>query len=172
MSDFNATVIEEFRANAGQVGGNFEGAPLLLLHSRGARTGEARLHPMMYLPDGARYLVAPRGQTQWVRNMRVAGGGELLRGRRSQPFHAVEVADANRDDGRNRRRGDAGEIGHGDLDLGILEQGERGRRRGDREHGPEQDARALGRIDQAIAAHIELQKGERSELAELAANIL
>jgi deazaflavin-dependent oxidoreductase (nitroreductase family) len=57
MSDFNATIIEEFRANDGQVGGSFEGAPMLLLHTRGARSGAPRVHPMMYLLDGERYLV-------------------------------------------------------------------------------------------------------------------
>ena len=48
MSDWNDKVIEEFRANEGRVGGNFEGAPLLLLHSTGAKSGETRVHPMMY----------------------------------------------------------------------------------------------------------------------------
>jgi hypothetical protein len=43
--------------------------------------------------DGARYLVAPRGHTQWVRNMRVAGGGELRIGRRVEPFTATELPD-------------------------------------------------------------------------------
>lgn len=55
--DFIAWTISEFRANQGQVGGPFAGAPLLLLHSRGAKTGQARVNPMMYLPDGERYLV-------------------------------------------------------------------------------------------------------------------
>ncbi|MER7072762.1 nitroreductase family deazaflavin-dependent oxidoreductase [Terrabacter sp. NPDC000476] len=48
MSDWNDKVIAEFRANGGRVGGNFEGAPLLLLHTTGARSGEARISPMMY----------------------------------------------------------------------------------------------------------------------------
>ncbi len=48
MSDWNAQIIDEFRANDGKVGGNFEGAPLLLLHTTGARSGEERIHPMMY----------------------------------------------------------------------------------------------------------------------------
>lgn len=48
MSDWNDKVIAEFRANDGAVGGNFAGAPLLLLHSVGARSGEPRVHPMMY----------------------------------------------------------------------------------------------------------------------------
>jgi deazaflavin-dependent oxidoreductase (nitroreductase family) len=54
MSDWNTKTIEEFRANGGKVGGNFEGAPLLLLHTTGAKTGQERVNPMMYqdLGDG------------------------------------------------------------------------------------------------------------------------
>ncbi len=48
MSDWNDKVIAEFRANGGKVGGNFEGAPLLLLHTTGAKSGEPRVSPMMY----------------------------------------------------------------------------------------------------------------------------
>lgn len=55
--DFIDWTIREFRANHGQVAGPFAGAPLLLLHTRGARTGRERTNPMMYLADGARYLV-------------------------------------------------------------------------------------------------------------------
>jgi len=57
MSDWNAQIIEEFRANAGRVGGQFEGAPLLLLHTTGARSGLERVNPMMYLADGGRMYV-------------------------------------------------------------------------------------------------------------------
>lgn len=57
FKDFNDQVIAEFRANGGQVGGQFEGAPLLLLHSTGARSGQPRIHPMIYLRDGDRYVV-------------------------------------------------------------------------------------------------------------------
>lgn len=53
----NARTIAEFRANHGQVGGGFAGAPLLLLHTVGARSGAPRVNPMMYLPDQGRYLV-------------------------------------------------------------------------------------------------------------------
>jgi deazaflavin-dependent oxidoreductase (nitroreductase family) len=55
--DFNATNIAEFRANHGRVGGQFEGAPLLVLHTVGARSGEPRTNIMMYLEDGHRYRV-------------------------------------------------------------------------------------------------------------------
>jgi deazaflavin-dependent oxidoreductase (nitroreductase family) len=57
MSDWNATIIDEFRANGGKVGGNFEGAPLLLLHTTGAKTGQERVNPMMYRQVGASYAV-------------------------------------------------------------------------------------------------------------------
>ncbi len=57
MTDFNSGIIEEFRANGGKVGGSFEGAPLLLLTSTGARSGAIRVNPMMYLADGARLYV-------------------------------------------------------------------------------------------------------------------
>jgi deazaflavin-dependent oxidoreductase (nitroreductase family) len=57
MSDFNEKIIEEFRANAGKVGGPFEGSPLALLTTVGARTGRSRTSPVGYLPDGGRVLV-------------------------------------------------------------------------------------------------------------------
>ena len=52
MADFNAQVIEEFRANAGRVGGPFEGSPMVLVHHTGARTGTQRVTPLMSRPDG------------------------------------------------------------------------------------------------------------------------
>lgn len=52
MSDWNTKVIEEFRATGGKVGGQFDGAPLLLLHSTGAKSGQDRVAPVMYLADG------------------------------------------------------------------------------------------------------------------------
>ena len=55
--DWNAAIIEEFRANGGRVGGQFEGAPLLLLHSVGARSGKERVNPMMYQAVGDAYAV-------------------------------------------------------------------------------------------------------------------
>lgn len=72
---WNAQIIEEFRANAGKVGGPFEGAPLLLLHNVGAKSGEARVNPLMYLPKGedavlfASMAGAPRNP-DWYYNVR------------------------------------------------------------------------------------------------------
>jgi len=57
MNDFNRAIIEEFRANEGKVGGQFEGAPVLLLTTTGARSGERRTTPVMYMPDGERMII-------------------------------------------------------------------------------------------------------------------
>ena len=65
-----------------------------VLYVRGRKSGEWRSTPVNPLSlDGKRYLVSPRGQTQWVRNMRAAGGGELRVGRRVERFTAVELSD-------------------------------------------------------------------------------
>jgi deazaflavin-dependent oxidoreductase (nitroreductase family) len=56
-ANWNEQIIDEFRANGGRVGGNFEGAPLLLLHSTGARSGKERINPMMYQRVGDAYAV-------------------------------------------------------------------------------------------------------------------
>ena len=68
-----------------------------ILYVRGRKTGEWRTTPVnLLVHEGERYLVAPRGHTQWVRNMRVAGGGELHIGRRAEVFTATELADADK----------------------------------------------------------------------------
>jgi deazaflavin-dependent oxidoreductase (nitroreductase family) len=66
-----------------------------VLAVKGRKSGEWRTTPVnpLSLADGARYLVAPRGNTQWVRNLRAVGTGELRVGRRTEPFTATEVAD-------------------------------------------------------------------------------
>jgi deazaflavin-dependent oxidoreductase (nitroreductase family) len=57
MSDWNAGIIDEFRANEGRVGGMFEGAPLLILHTTGAKSGQPREMPLMYLDHNDRLFV-------------------------------------------------------------------------------------------------------------------
>jgi deazaflavin-dependent oxidoreductase (nitroreductase family) len=66
-----------------------------VLYVRGRKSGEWRSNPVNPLTvDGTRYLVAPRGNTQWVRNLRAADGtGELHIGRRVEPFRATEITD-------------------------------------------------------------------------------
>jgi deazaflavin-dependent oxidoreductase (nitroreductase family) len=74
-NDWNGKIIDEFRANAGRVGGNFAGAPLLLLHTVGARSGRERVNPMMYqdLGAGAVAVFASKGgaptNPDWFYNM-------------------------------------------------------------------------------------------------------
>ncbi len=64
-----------------------------VLEVTGRSSGRARRTPVNLLThDGGRYLVAPRGHTQWVRNLRVAGRGRLLVGRRAEEFVAVELS--------------------------------------------------------------------------------
>jgi deazaflavin-dependent oxidoreductase (nitroreductase family) len=75
MSDFNRKIIDEFRANEGKVGGPFEGAPVLLLTSTGAKSGERRTTPVVYQPDGERMVIfaskagAPENPA-WYHNLR------------------------------------------------------------------------------------------------------
>ena len=73
-NDFNQRIIQEFRANSGKVGGPFEGAPIVLLHHRGARTGTERVTPLVCLPVGDELAVfaskagAPT-DPQWLHNL-------------------------------------------------------------------------------------------------------
>src|SRR5215469_6333459 len=79
-----------FNAGVGrltQMGISVYGSRVLAV--RGRKSGEWRTNPLTL--DGERYLISPRGNTQWVRNMRVAGGGELRVGRRVEKFTATEL---------------------------------------------------------------------------------
>ena len=68
-----------------------------VLAVRGRKSGQWRTTPVNLLTvDGVRYLVAPRGETQWVRNLRAAGVGELRIGRRAETFVPTEVADQDK----------------------------------------------------------------------------
>jgi deazaflavin-dependent oxidoreductase (nitroreductase family) len=68
-----------------------------VLEVRGRKTGEPRRTPVNLLRfEGARYLVAPRGHTQWVRNLRAQGEGRLLLGWRAEQFTAAELADEDK----------------------------------------------------------------------------
>ena len=75
MSDFNAKIIDEFRANGGKVGGPFDGAPVLILHTRGAKTGQDRVHPVVYQRVGdALAVFASKGgaptNPAWYHNLK------------------------------------------------------------------------------------------------------
>ena len=87
---FNSTVATLTRAGISIMGSR-------VLAVRGRKSGEWRTTPVNLLTlDGTRYLVAPRGQAQWVRNLRVAGEAELRVGRRTETVRATELADADK----------------------------------------------------------------------------
>src|SRR5258706_15975794 len=65
-----------------------------VLRVRGRKSGEWHSRPVNLLTyEGKQYLISPRGLTQWVRNIRAAGGGELALGSKVQPFNAIEISD-------------------------------------------------------------------------------
>jgi deazaflavin-dependent oxidoreductase (nitroreductase family) len=103
VSDFNTAIIEEFKANGGKVGGNFEGAPMVLLHTTGAKSGEARTHPLVYLPDGDSWIVfasaagAP-SHPAWYRNVVAHPEITIEIGTESIPVVATEVTGPERDE--------------------------------------------------------------------------
>jgi deazaflavin-dependent oxidoreductase (nitroreductase family) len=76
MNDFNTSIIEEFRANHGVVGGGFAGAPMVLLTTKGAKSGQTRVNPLVCLPkdDGTLYVFASKGgapsNPDWYYNLK------------------------------------------------------------------------------------------------------
>lgn len=101
--DFNRRNIEEFRANHGRLGGQFEGAPVLLLHSTGARSGHERVNPMMYMPDGDRYLVFASANgadhhPAWYWNLIANPDVTIEVGDQRVHVHAVELHGDERDE--------------------------------------------------------------------------
>jgi len=89
---FTAHVFNPTVASLTRVGVSVAGSRVLEV--RGRKTGEPRRTPVNLLTVGGnRYLVAPRGHTHWVRNLRARGEGQLLLGRRAEPFRAVELGD-------------------------------------------------------------------------------
>ena len=102
-NDRNAGIIEEFRANEGRVGGFFEGKTLLLLHTKGAKTGLPRTNPLAYLPDGDRFVViASKGgapsDPDWFRNLVADPNVTVEVGTRSIPVRAVVITGPERDE--------------------------------------------------------------------------
>ncbi|MET8760832.1 nitroreductase family deazaflavin-dependent oxidoreductase [Lentzea sp. NPDC004782] len=105
MSDFNAEVIEEFRANEGRVGGPFAGAPIVLVHHRGRRSGKENIAPMMYLPhetdDDVIYVFASKGgapqHPDWYHNLVASGQATVERGTDTYAVNVRELTGTERD---------------------------------------------------------------------------
>jgi len=101
-ADFNRAIIAEFRSNGGRVGGPFEGAPLLLLTSTGAKSGQARTTPVVYLPDGERMLIfaskagAPT-HPAWYHNLLAHPEASVELGTETIAVTASEVSGEQRD---------------------------------------------------------------------------
>ena len=85
---WNDKIITEFRASGGRVGGNFEGAPVVLVHHRGRKSGREYLNPLMYLPNDADndaiYVFATKGgapsNPEWYYNLTAMGTSTIERG--------------------------------------------------------------------------------------------
>ena len=105
MSDWNAHTIAEFRANEGRVGGYFEGAPMVLLHHRGRKSGKEYVTPTMYLahetdPDSIYVFATKRGEPtnpEWYRNLTTARAGTIERGTETYDVTVDELTGADRD---------------------------------------------------------------------------
>jgi deazaflavin-dependent oxidoreductase (nitroreductase family) len=100
--DWNSPIIEEFRTHEGRVGGHFEGAPMLLLTTTGARSGERRTNPMMYLElDGHTYVFASKGGSptnpDWYHNLVANPRVRVERGTETYEAEARVVTGEERD---------------------------------------------------------------------------
>jgi len=98
-SDWNARIISEFRANQGQVGGAFQGAPITLIHHRGRTSGKAYVAPVMYLPAGDNgdmiYVFASKAgaatNPDWYYNLTASGTGSVEVGTETYPVTVNEL---------------------------------------------------------------------------------
>jgi len=100
--DWNQKIIAEFRANEGRVAGPFEDAPLLLLHTTGAKSGQERVSPVMYLrEDGRTYVFASKAgadtNPDWYHNLRANPEVTVEIGTETHQATAVPVEGAERD---------------------------------------------------------------------------
>jgi deazaflavin-dependent oxidoreductase (nitroreductase family) len=101
--DWNSGIIAEFRANEGKVGGHFAGAPIVLVHHKGRRTGREFVTPTMYLPNGegriyvfASYAGAP-AHPDWYHNLIAAGDTTVEVGTETFPVRVTEITGEERD---------------------------------------------------------------------------
>lgn len=101
VNDWNKTIIEEFRANDGKVGGQFAGASMILVHHFGSRSGTERVSPMVYFPDGDRLLVVASAagspkNPDWFHNLKAHPQVTVEVGTETFPVVAEELVPAER----------------------------------------------------------------------------
>jgi deazaflavin-dependent oxidoreductase (nitroreductase family) len=99
---FNAQIIDEFHANAGRVGGMFEGTPLLLLHHVGAKSGRSRTNPLAYYQDDGRYVIfASKGgapsNPDWYHNLLAEPNVSIEVGTETMDVVATEASGEERE---------------------------------------------------------------------------
>jgi len=103
FNDWNQRVIAEFRANEGRVGGGFQGAPMVLLHHVGRKSGKDYVTPLVYLPDGddSFYIFASKGgapaNPEWYGNLVAAGQATVEVGTSTYPVTVTELGGDERD---------------------------------------------------------------------------
>ena len=102
FNDWNQNVIAEFHANEGRVGGPFEGAPMILVHHVGRKSGKEYVSPLVYLPgDDAMYVFGSKGgaptHPDWYRNLTAAGQATVEAGTSTFPVTVTEVTGNERD---------------------------------------------------------------------------
>ncbi|MEU4428175.1 nitroreductase/quinone reductase family protein [Actinoplanes sp. NPDC024001] len=105
MDDWNAKIIAEFRANQGRVGGPFEGAPMIVVHHRGRKSGRELISPLMFLPHETdrdiMYVIASKGgaptNPQWYHNLLAAGEATAEVGTETFPITVKELTGEERD---------------------------------------------------------------------------
>jgi deazaflavin-dependent oxidoreductase (nitroreductase family) len=96
FNDWNRKIIEEFRANGGRVGGQFEGGNMILVHHLGRKSGTERVNPLAYLPDGDSYVIvasaggAPKNP-DWYHNLKAAALTTVEVGTETFPVKVEEV---------------------------------------------------------------------------------
>lgn len=103
--DWNTQITNEFRANGGKVGGHFEGAPMVLVHHVGRKSGKQSVTPMMYLADdddpATVYVFASKAgaptNPAWYYNLTAAGTATIERGTETYEVSVTEVSGAERD---------------------------------------------------------------------------
>lgn len=104
MSDWNDKIIEEFRGNAGRVGENFDGSPLVLVHSTGRKSGTERVTPMMYQagPGDTIYVFASKAgapsNPDWYYNLTSGKPASVEIGTQRYPVAVEELTGQQRDD--------------------------------------------------------------------------
>lgn len=104
-NDWNKQIIDEFRANEGRVGGNFEGAPIVLVHHTGRKTGKQSVTPVMYLSDDndpdTIYVFASKAgaptHPAWYHNLTAAGATQIELGTETHTVNVTEITGADRD---------------------------------------------------------------------------